>query len=71
MSSNGNHCLNSQSIEIDLNSQSIEIDLNNKRINIKYDDDKFKKELIEVLEEISKSLYTIGVEIANKSLKIN
>ena len=53
-----------------LNSIPKDIDLNNNHINIKYDDNNFKKELIKVLEEglnkISRRLYFIEVEIANK-----
>ena len=53
-----------------LNSLPKDIDLNNNHINIKYDDNNFKKELIKVLEEglnkISRRLYFIEVEIANK-----
>ena len=49
-----------------------DIDLNNNRINNKYDDNKFKKELIKVLEEglneISGRLYSIEVTIENKLL---
>ena len=53
-----------------LNSLPKDIDLNNNHINIKYDDNNFKKELIKVLVEglnkISRRLYSIEVEIANK-----
>ena len=39
---------------------------NEQEINLFGEENNFKKELIKVLKEISKRLYDIGVDIANK-----